>query len=339
MSRIARRMRVSRISSQVAPTLPPPSELWVLDTALRGRAARAVRGRLRRMEPVVLVAPPWAGVPRFLEDVSLDLAVGEPTVGCRTVSFRSAAGRSQAEAWQIALHLFGQLGQRGWRRSAPATVADRRGFRWALEQVLEEAHRSAPHPVALLAHDVERLPLELLEDIASAWAGYRDRHPVDRRCTVLLATTDAADWLQLGPAPQVALVDFAAPEVESALTSVAGGLPARELESVARFTGGIPGLVERIGDVARRSGRLPRGPREMLASCGPVERELRAAVDQAIAHDQLADRLVSLRPGEPEPVEPTVDTPLLRAGLVRRVRRAGGELIELRAPVIRDLIS
>ena len=336
MSRMARRMRVSRM---VAPTLPPPAELRLLDTAVRGRAARAVRARMRRMEPVVLVAPPWAAVPRFLEDLSLDLAVGEPAVGCRVVSFRSAYGRPQAECWQLALQLFGQLGQRGWHRAGPTTVADRRGFRFALESVLERAHTESPHRVALLARDVEALPVDILEDVAATWSAYRERHAVDRRCAVLLATTESAGWLRLGTAPKVALVDFADSEASASIISRSGPLPVKDLERVTRITGGIPSLVERAADAARRTGVLPTDERELLESFGPVAGELRAAVDQAIAHDDLADRLVGLRPGATEAEVPEVDTPLIRAGLLRRVRAPGGTQVELRAPILQTLIG
>lgn len=336
MSRLARRMQVARLS---APTLPSPADMRELDTALRGRAARSVRARLRRMEPVVLTAPPWAGVPRFLEDLSLDLAVGEPAVGCRAVSFRPVHGRPRAEAWQLTLQLFGQLGQRGWHQAAPSSVADRRGFRWALEERIEAAHASSPHRVALLARDVEHLPVELLEDVAMVWSDYRERHAVDRRCTVLLATTDSADWLNLASAPKVELVDFADAEAVSSIVGRCGPMPVADLAEVARLTGGVPGLIEKVSDVARRTGALPVRPADLLECLGPVAGELRAAVDQAIAHDPLADRLMSLRPGELTEEEPEVDVPLLRAGLLRKVRSGDGPRIALRAAVLRHLIG
>ena len=291
------------------------------------------------MEPVVLHAPPWAAVPRFLEDLSLDLAVGEPAVGCRVVSFRSAYGRPQAEVWQLTLQLFGQLGQRGWHRSTPTTVADRRGFRYALESVLERAHAESPYRVALLGRDVEALPVDVLEDLAATWSGYRERHPVDRQCAVLLATSESVGWLKLGNAPKVQLVDFAESEASASIVSRTGPMPVRDLETVTRITGGIPTLVDRVAEVARRSGSLPSEPYEVLDCLGPVARELRSAVDQAVSLDPLADRLVSLRPGEPELEAPEVDTPLIRAGLVRRVRAPGGDKIELRAPILHTLIG
>jgi len=322
-----------------APTLPPPAEVRLLDTAVRGRAARAVRARLRRMEPVVLVAPPWAAVPRFLEDLSLDLAVGEPAVGCRAVSFRSCWGRPRAEVWQLTLQLFGQLGQRGWHRSVPSTVADRRGFRFALESTLERAQAESPYRVALLARDIEALPVEVLEDVAATWSDFRERHAVDRRCTVLLATSESVGWLKLGTAPGVALVDFADGEARESIVARTGPMPVQEVEAVTRLTGGIPSVLDKVAEVARRTGSLPTDAQGVLECMGPIAREMRAAVDQAVAHDPLADRLLSLRPDEPEPEAPEVDTPLIRAGLVRRVRSAGGDKVQLRAPILHTIIG
>jgi hypothetical protein len=291
------------------------------------------------MEPVVLVAPPWAAVPRFLEELSLDLAVGEPAVGCRVVSFRSAYGRPRAEVWQLTLQLFGQLGQRGWHRAMPTTVADRRGFRFALEAILERAHSESPHRVALLARDIEALPVDLLEDVAATWSAYRERHAVDRRCGVLLSTSESVGWLKLGTSPGVQLVDFAESEASESIIARTGPMPLRDVEAVTRITGGIPTLVDKAADAARRMGRLPTEPHELLECMGPVAHELRSAVDQAVSLDPLADRLMSLRAGEPEIEAPEVDTPLIRAGLVRRVRAPGGNKVELRAPILHTLIG
>lgn len=175
--------------------------------------------------------------------------------------------------------------------------------------------------------------------MAMVWSDYRERHAVDRRCTVLLATTDSADWLNLASAPKVELVDFADAEAVSSIVGRCGPMPVADLAEVARLTGGVPGLIEKVSDVARRTGALPVRPADLLECLGPVAGELRAAVDQAIAHDPLADRLMSLRPGELTEEEPEVDVPLLRAGLLRKVRSGDGPRIALRAAVLRHLIG
>src|SRR4051812_11808227 len=74
-----------------------------MEEATRGRLARRLRGHLRRLEPVAMLTPRWSAPQGFLEDLALDLAVGEPEIGCRTVSFRPLMGRSAPEAWNFLL--------------------------------------------------------------------------------------------------------------------------------------------------------------------------------------------------------------------------------------------
>lgn len=335
MTRLARRIR----QAQGGPGLRFDPEQRFLETALRGRTARKARAHLRRMEPVVVFTPRWGGVGRFMEDLALDLAVGEPAVGCRTVGFQPLQGRPLAECWQFVHHLFGQLGQRGWTTRAPTSIADRRGFQWALEQALEEAHRSAPHRVALLAHGAEHLPVEILEDVTSAWRDYAERHADARRATLLLAGSSAAPWLHIGDAPRVDLADYGEAEAAAAIVGRAGPLPLRHLERVARFTGGVPAAVETVGAAARKLGGLPSRPDELVAALGPLGDEMRGAVDIVAAHDHLSDRLHDLLSGEPLPAAPEVDEPLIMAGLARTVRTAGGDATTLRAPAIATLVG
>jgi hypothetical protein len=287
----------------------------------------------------VVLAPRWSATSQFLEDLALDLAVGEPAVGCRTVSFRPLKGRSVAEAWQFTLQIFGQLGHRGWRPSSLPTVADRRGFRWAMEQLLEEAHRGSRHRVALLAHGAEHLPMEITEDLTAVWGDYVGRHPEGRRCAVLLSGASSARWLSIGDAPRIELTDFGEGEAAAAIVGRAGPLPMRQLELAVRFSGGVPGLVEALGREARSSGRLPMRREELLGCLGPLGVEMRSAVDIVAAHDELSDRLQELLPGEPIPEVEEVDTPLVLAGLVRRVRGGLEPHVTLRAPAIAALVG
>lgn len=339
MSRIARRIRMTQTLGEVRPRPDAGSTHHHLDTALRGRAARKVRAHLRRMEPVVLFTPRWSAAARFLEDLSLDLAVGEPAIGCRTVDLRPLKDRSQGECWRFLQHAFSQLGQRGWSPRGPRTVVDRRGFRWALEQVLESVHADAPHRVALLAHGAEHLPLEVLHDLTQVLEEYAARHRDGRRMTMLVAGSTAASWLTVGDAPRVQLVDFGDSEAAAAIVGRAGPLPLRHLEQVARFTGGIPSLVEAVGRSARAKGALPLQRDALIGSLGSVADEMRGAVDIVAASDSLADRLHSLLDGEAARWESSVDAPLVQAGLLREVRATGGRRVALRAPAIAALVG
>lgn len=335
MTRLARRIRQAHGTDGAR--FDP--EQHFLELALRGRTARKARAHLRRMEPVVVFTPRWGGVGRFMEELALDLAVGEPAVGCRTVSFQALQGRPLAECWQFVHHLFAQLGQRGWTPPSPTSIADRRGFQWAIEQALENAHRDAPHRVALLAHGAECLPVEILEDVTTAWRDYADRHADARRATLLLAGSASAPWLHIGEAPRVHLADFGEAEAAAAIVGKAGPLPVRHLERIARFTGGVPAAVEQLGAAARSQGGLPSRREELVSALGPLGIEMRGAVDIVAAHDHLADRLHELLPGEPLAVATEVDEPLVMAGLARTVRTPSGDATILRAPAIATLVG
>ena len=111
MSRIARRLRVSRGSTYVA----APRRDSLLDTAVRGAAVLSTR----RTGRVVLRHP--GGRSSLPEDL-LDFAAYEPAVGCVV----SPPGLRAPQRSARALQLFSQS-QRGYR-AVPTTVADRRGF-------------------------------------------------------------------------------------------------------------------------------------------------------------------------------------------------------------------
>lgn len=356
MSRVARRIAMSRLGGPLegAPAvswargLDPDAVVEVdreaFDTSPRARAARHARAMLRRMEPVVMLAPRWSASERFIDDLAQDLAVGEPTVACRTVTFRSVAagaapGRSPVECWRQTLLVLGRLVEPGRRRGAPRTVADRRGFRWALDELLEEVHQQALHRTALLAHGCEALPVEVLSDLVAAWREYRERHPEDRRCTALFSAADTSPWLGLGDRPPLQLADYAETEALAAIVGRAGPMPLRGLERAARFTGGIPALVEKLADVTRVRGALPSRPAELLDAFGALGEELRGAVEIVSAHEQLADRLSQLLDGEPQPLDEAVDRALLSAGLLRALRAPSGLLVALRAPAVAAFVS
>jgi hypothetical protein len=329
-----------------APSRRPPvlegeadEGIGVVDASLRSRTARAARAALRRMEPVVVLAPRWGALPAFLEELALDLALGEPAIGCRSVDLRPLAGRPTVEAWQYLLQFVGMLGHRGWAPPTPVMVADRRGFRWAVEQVLQQAHDEAPHPVALLAHGAEALSVELLEDLTAGWDAYRQRHPEHRRCALLLGAADSAAWLRVGDAPRLHLADFGLTEAAAAIVAAAGPLPVRELERCCRELGGVPGVVEVVGREARRAGRLPAEGAELWEALGPLQAELRGAVDIVAAHDGLAGRLQALCGGRPLPPVDALDRPLMLAGLARAVRVGGVVQTSLRAPIFAGLLG
>lgn len=310
-------------------------QLWQ-EGAMRARSARRVRANLRRLEPVAMLTPRWSAPQGFLEDIALDLAVGEPSVGCRTVSFRPLLGRSNAEAWNFILRVLAELGNTSWQQRPLPMVVDRRGFYYASEQLLDEAHQEAPYPVALLAHSCEHLPVEVLEDIALVWARYAERARSERRCTVLLAGSVDTPALDVGGAARMELTDFAESEAAAALVMHVGAIPPRLLERAAQFSGGVPAIVKALGEGAG-NGAFPAQPEDMLRAMGPVADELRFAMQSAMAEPDAAERLYQLMLGEPLIEEPSLDRGLLMAGLLRRSRLVGESRVELRSAALAAL--
>ena len=310
-----------------------------IEEALRSRASRMVRTHVRRMEPLVVRTPRWSNPSGFLEDLALDLAVGQPGVGCRTVNLRPLKGRKASESWQFTLHVFAQLGRREWRHRPPQMVADRGGFRFALSVLIEEAHQTVPHPVALLAFGAEFAPVEVIEDIAVAWGEYARRHPGERRCTMLLAGTAGPEWWPLGEVPRVDLVDYGEAEAAAAIVGQVGNVPFPTLRKAAHFSGGVPCLVEAMSDRIRRSSLVPQADDELLASLGTVVDEIRGAVDIVHMDSALADRLYDLLPGDVLDYAAEVDDALTLAGLVRPVKAHGEDKVQLRAPAIGTILG
>ncbi len=329
MSRTARRLEVWR--SRQGTTFDP--ETAHAESAIRARTARRVRANLRRLDPVAMLTPRWTAPQAFLEDIALDLAVGEPAVGCRTVSFRPLVGRAPAEAWNFILRVLSDLGGPGWQQRPLPMVVDRRGFYYASEQLLDEAHEEAPYPVALLAHSCEHLPVEVLEDLALVWARYAERAQGERRCTVLLAGSVDTPALDVGGAVRVDLCDLGEGEAAASLVMQVGAIPPRLLQRAAQFSGGVPAMVDALGQGVAQ-GAFPSLPEDMLRAMGPVAEDLRSAVQSVMTSPEAAERLYQLLPGEPLVEEPSVDRGLMMAGLLRRARTLGEPKVELRTPAV-----
>lgn len=305
-------------------------ELIEAESAQRGRTARRVRAQLRRLEPVAMVTPRWSAPQAFLEDIALDLAVGEPAVGCRTVSFRPLMGRSVGEAWNFILRVLADLAPN--EDGVVPTVADRRGFLYVAERLLAQAHEESPYPVAVLAHGCEHVPVEVLTDIAHLWTEYLARAAGVRRCTLLLAGSIDTPALDVGGALRVHLTDFSENEAELQLDGTVRASHS-SIAKASRFSGGVPAILQAIQNGAADAA-LPSHPEDLLRVMGPVADELRAAVTAALTSPKTADRLYELLPGVPVVEDPIVDRELLMAGLLRRVRVRGDNLVELRTPAI-----
>lgn len=280
-----------------------------------------------------MLTPRWSAPQSFLEDLALDLAVGEPEIGCRTVSFRPLMGRSTPEAWNFLLRVLGDLVGVEELRIAPM-VCDRRGFYNAAEMLFGRAQEETEYPIALLAHGAEHLPVEVLEDLCRVWGRYVEDVAADRRCTLLLAGSVETPALEVGPGSRIDLADFGEVEATESLVVQLGARDPAQVEWAARFSGGVPAIVQALAHGVARADDLPRSPTELLRAVGSVGDELRGAVQSALTLPDTAERLHSLLDGEPRFEEPDVDEPLLLSGVIRRVRRVGGPHVALRSPAI-----
>ncbi len=308
-----------------------PEQLRI-EGAPRGRLARRIRGHLRRLEPIAMLTPRWSAPQAFLEDLALDLAVGEPEIGCRTVSFRPLMGRSAPEAWNFLLRVLGELGGGEWGMHAAPMVCDRRGFFNAASMLLDHAQSDAPYPIALLAHGAEHLPVEVLDDIAQVWSRYAEQVAHDRRCTLLLAGSVDTPALDVGGSARIDLADFGELEAADSLVLQLGNIDPADLEHAARFSGGVPAIVQALANGASRG--FPSSPAGYLHAMGPLAGELRGAVQGALTAPDTADRLQTLLDGEVHPEDPEVDPVLLFSGVIRRVRRLNGPHVAIRSPAI-----
>jgi hypothetical protein len=303
-----------------------------VEGAPRARLARRIRGHLRRLEPVALLAPRWSAPQAFLEDLALDLALGEPAVGCRTVSFRPLMSRSIPEAWNFLLRVLGELAGEDWSTRIVPMVCDRRGFFNASAMLLEQAQDEIDYPIALLAHGAEHLPVEVLEDLGQVWARYVDDVRDGRRCTLLLAGAVETPALGLGAAPRIDLADFGEVEATETLGLELGDLDPADVTRAARFSGGVPALVQALASGVRAADQPPSSPAALLRALGSVGDELRGALQGVLTMPDAAERLHTLLDGDLHPEDPALDAELILAGVVRRVKRPGAPQVTLRSP-------
>ncbi len=334
MNRLERRLQILR--EKRLGSFDP--EQYYLETALRGRTARRVRTDLRRMEPVILLTPRWSRSQTFLEDLAMDLAVGTPPVGCRTVSFRPLQGKSETDAWRYCLSVLAQLSVDRWTEARAPLVVSRLGFRTAAVELLMRAQDRPGVRVALLGHAGEYLPFETLLDLSTAWRTFSELQPEDRRTTLLLAATVDGPQIQLGDARRVMLDDLGEAEAAASLVSRVGFTSPIRLENAARFTGGVPDIVQRLGTGARELGQLPSSASGLLRALGPLADEIRSVVDIASSDPLIAERLDMFLDGEALDEEKSVDRSLVMAGLVKHTTADGVRKVTLRAPVIGDLL-
>jgi len=330
MHRFERRLHILRAKRKGA---FDPDQHY-LEKARRGCVARKVRVLLRQMQPVVLIAPRWSQAHRFLDDVGVDLAVGRPSIECRTLSMAPIHGRSvhQARAWLIrgitefcGLYLTGPVSQ----------AVDRNGFRHVMRELLQRTTEGPRR--ALLLHGVEHLCVEARDDLVGVFLHHAREAGDRRRLNLLLAASVSIAALDLPGARRLMLSDYGEEEALEVLTEWAGLVEPQHMWTAVDLLGGVPALLDAVGAEAEQSGSLPSGHDGVWRALGSLADEVRGAISIAVSDERLGDRLEELARMGPLPREPELDPLLLRAGLIQEVPGSGEGRVRVRAPVFGDL--
>ena len=305
------------------------SEQHRLELDLRSRSARRARGLLQRMEPMVLLTPPWSSPRSFLEDLALEMAMADPPLRCRTLSVSPLRSRERPEMWKWLLTAF--AGLEGGRHLDIPYVASTVGFRQGLLEVLVRLQAHLSVPTALLIHDAEVLPAEVRLALMEAWSRFRQDLPTGRRVEMILAgrfRPETSCDLQVIP-----LTDYGTEEASEVMESLVPFAP-EHIKAAVLFSGGIPEVLGAMATHLRGASTLSPSASGLLQSLGGLHQELAATVRTAHQHPQFSRRLTHLGAAGELPWDEDVDEPLERAGLLARNR----DLSRLRAPLF-DALS
>lgn len=331
MHRLDRRIRLLRGKRDGA---FDPNQYY-LERAFRARAARKVRLMLRRMQPVILITPRWSAAPQFLDDLTVDLAIGKPRIECRTLSMAPVIGRSvhEARTWVVrALQEF-----TGATVDGPVSQAvDRQGFRHVMAEMLSGA-RTGPRR-ALLIHQLEHLHVEARDDLIKVFEEHMAEFEDERRVNLLLAGSVDVPTFEMAGAERVVLVDYSGVEAVEALAEHSRPIERAVLQRAVDVVGGVPELLHRLGSNAdERGGRIAENREEIFRDLGPLTDEIRGAIDIVEANELLASRFEEIAQLGPLPFDEQKDLPLVRAGLVQE--RYGGRAarVEVRCPAFSQM--
>ena len=299
------------------------------EAAQRTRMARQLRVLLRRMQPVTIVTPRWSQARRFLDDLSTDLMIGEPSVKCRTLSLLPLEGRTphQAWAWLVqAVTEFCHLDLDGpaWQ------VVSRRGFRHVMGDLLKRAEHGERR--CLMIHGAQHIHVEALRDLISTLETHIAERTGEPRFNLVLAGAVEANHFRIGGFRRLTLPDYGTEEALGNLVEHTGPQDPGLLESVVDIVGGVPAFLDVLAQDPSRLKEVLVDRDAVWRLLGSTALEVRAAVELTQTRDEAFDRLEALARG-PRPTEP-LDESLHTAGLVRFEQ---GQTF-LRAPILADLV-
>ncbi len=309
---------------------------YFLERALRARTGRKVRLALRRMQPVVMHTPRWSEAEAFLDDITMDIRLGRPSISARALSLHPMSERPVNEAWRFLLtgivefcHLV--------ESNTGIAAADRNGFKTHLHDLFFKV-RTGPRR-ALLVHGVEHLHAEALEDLIEVFTEYRlNVHPEDRRLNLLLASSVDGPGMEMEGALQVQLNDYSSVEAIETLVEHLGPTDRNRLDQAVQVVGGVPALLSALGSDGIESGALAYGRSAIWKALGSLAEEVRGALEIVNSDETLGKRLelISSR-GPVERNDDEGDVELTRAGLIQEVSWGRPNRVEVRAPVFAEL--
>jgi len=305
---------------------------YYLEGAQRARLARKARALLRGMRPVALVTPRWSEPQQFLDDVAVDLLLGEPVVRSRMLSLRSLRGRTTHQAWTWLVQAVSNFTQQSL--PGPAwQVVDRHGFDKVMENLLSRTHEG--ERTCLMIHGLEHLNTTARDDLLAVLAAHAAEGVARSGLNFVLAGAVNAQLLTAPRITSLVLPDFSVGEAVESLVEYLGVDDLQRLRDVVELVGGVPEVLHMLGtDSASRINDIVHNRHIFWNALGLVGSDILRTFREVTADDALSLRLDRIAQG-PQAVEADADDALIRAGLCRQTR--DGRQTMLRAPVFADL--
>ncbi|HHO50727.1 MAG TPA: hypothetical protein ENK18_07580 [Deltaproteobacteria bacterium] len=287
------------------------------------------------MQPVILVTPRWSQARRFLDDVAVDLMLGEPAVRCRTLSLMPLEGRTPHQAWSWLVQAITEFC--GLTIRGPAwQVVSRHGFRVVMKELFRRAEHTGRR--CLMIHALEHIHVEALRDLLAVFEDHLHHRRSPPQFNLLLAGAVEAPHLAFGGVERLILPDFTQQEALESMVEHLGPDNLPRLRSLIEEIGGIPAVLDALGtEASDRISQVVADRRAFWQALGPLGQEIRRSFHIIAADPRMSDRLETLARSGPQPHEPERDGPLLRAGLVHHPG-PHPTLTTLRAPVFHDLV-
>jgi hypothetical protein len=309
-----------------------PNQYW-FERADRTRLARRLRVALRRARPVILITPRWSAAPQFLDDLAVDLSMGDPAVRARPLHVLPLMGLTTHQAWAWLAGAVAEFCQIPLAEGPAWQAVSRRGFRTVLAELFDKAEGGRHR--CLMLHGLEHVNVEALQDLLEVFAAHVEKTGATRRFNLLFAGSVDAPSLELPGAVRVELGDFSDPEAIEVLVENLGPMERHRLTSVIAMVGGVPAILEALGERTPADlTRILTDRDEMWRALGPMAEEVRHAIDIVSADEALADRLEKLARRGHLASAPEEDDRLQRAGLVH----CAGSTTRLRTPWFADLL-